>query len=333
MNRNRTLDVIKGLLCLIVISTHFDWSLREHQLLLFGFWMDLSIPPFMIISGYVGALSARRNGDTLRAQYAPAVLCGKLLRFLVPFTAFFLAEQLIYRFHAGMRFGACELLRQYLTGGVGQGSYYTPMMLQFVLVFPLIDAVIRRYDFKGLLLCGAAHALYEVLKWACGMDLACYRLLVFRYLLPIAFGSFLARSKTRIKPWLSLASFCVGVAFVIAYHYLGYEPVILNMWTSTSLPVCLYVMPVVGLVIRRCTLRCRPLERMGRATYNIYLIQMLYYCFAAEFVYLHISSRPLQLAVTLVVCVSVGLVFHLAEEPVTKRLRKLVSGRIGQRNA
>ena len=325
MERNKTLDVIKGFCCLLVIATHFDWSAAEYKRLLFAFWLDIPIPPFMIISGYVGALSARgfREGR-LADQYAAGRLCGKLLRFLVPFTAFFLLEFLAYLFVAGRRFGALELLRMYLVGGVGPGSYYTPIMLQFVFAFPLIYAVIRKHGFRGLLLCGGVNAAYELLKWAYGMNDGCYRLLVFRYILLIAYGCYLALNPAPVKRSVSLASFFIGVAFIVAYQYLGYEPVILNMWTYTCFVSALYVLPVIGQLIRRGTLRCRPLELLGRASYNVYLMQMLYYCFGTDFVYRRVPNRMAQLAANLILCAAAGLIFHRLEEPVTKRLTRRI---------
>lgn len=325
MERNKTLDVIKGFCCLLVIAGHFDWSAAEFRYLLFPFWLDLPIPPFMIISGYVGALSACgfREGR-LADQYEARRLRGKLLRFLVPFTAFFLVELLAYLLILGRRFGALELLRLYLVGGVGPGSYYTPIILQFVFAFPLIYAVIRKYGFRGLLLCGGANAAYELLRWAFDMNEACYRLLVFRFIILIAYGCYLALYPAPLRRSLSLAAFCVGVAFITAFQYLGYKPVILNMRTNTCLVSALYVMPVIGQLIRRGALRCRPLELLGRASYNVYLIQMLYYCFGADFVSLRVPNRWGQLAAALILCPVLGFLFHQIESPLTKRLIRAI---------
>ena len=79
----------------------------------------------------------------------------------------------------------------FLTGGTGPGSYYYPVMMQFVFVAPLIFCVIKKYEEKGVVLSFVANLFYEVLQRAYGMNEQCYRLLLFRYTFLIAFGCYL----------------------------------------------------------------------------------------------------------------------------------------------
>lgn len=321
MKRNRSFDVLKGVACLFVIANHFDWSAAEYDRLGFAFWLYLPIPLFMMISGYVGALSAERRGGTLAAQYHPAFLAGRLLRFLLPYSAAFLIEQFYCVVKLGRRTAAPALLKLFITGGIGPGSYYTPIILQFVFVFPLLFIIIKRKAFRGLLICGGINIAYEVLKLAFGMSEGLYRLLVFRYILLIAFGCYLALfPEERIALPIRLGSFAAGVLFIIAYQYLGWQPVLFGMWTYTSMPVALYTMPVFEWIVRRCRLRCRPLELLGIASYNSYLAQMVYYSFGMDFVYLHIAGRWVRLVANLVICAAAGILFHRLESPVTGRL-------------
>ena len=84
-----------------------------------------------------------------------------------------------------------DVLKNYLCGGWGPGSYYYPLMIQFVFVFPIIYFVIKENSRRGLVICLVVNILYEILKWAYEMNIECYRLLLFRYIFIIAFGCYL----------------------------------------------------------------------------------------------------------------------------------------------
>jgi hypothetical protein len=56
------------------------------------------------------------------------------------------------------------MILQFLQGGIGQGSYYYPVMLQFTFVLLVIYFIFKEYREKGLLVCGLANLLYEILK-------------------------------------------------------------------------------------------------------------------------------------------------------------------------
>lgn len=59
--RNTFLDIIKAFCILFVIITHDTISEETRQRFLFNFWIDMAVPLFMIISGYVYAASFERN--------------------------------------------------------------------------------------------------------------------------------------------------------------------------------------------------------------------------------------------------------------------------------
>lgn len=51
--RYRSVDFIKGICILFIIITHHSWSKAEMSKYLFPFWIDMAVPLFMIISGFV----------------------------------------------------------------------------------------------------------------------------------------------------------------------------------------------------------------------------------------------------------------------------------------
>ena len=91
------------------------------------------------------------------------------------------------------------------SGGYGPGSYYVPVMVQFVFLFPLIEKIVYRYRFAGVVFFGGCNLLYEILQRLYGMGESCYRLLIFRYLLLIAYGCWLAVDRQIKYGFLSCA--------------------------------------------------------------------------------------------------------------------------------
>ena len=325
MNRNRSLDFIKGFLIIFVIITHFGWSDSERSAYCFPFWIDIAVPVFMIISGYAASLSMVKNKvASLEEAYPGKLVAGKLLRYTIPFMIAF-AIDLSYRaWVEKAEIRLAPTIQLFLQGGNGPGSYYYPIMLQFVFVFPVIFFLVKRKAKKGLLICFLANAAFEVFKWAYLMNSEYYRLLIFRYLFPIAFGCYLALYPGTIKKREYLISFVVGSGFLILTEYAGYTPRIVYWWSKTSFLAVLYAIPIFALVFLRLAPHWGPVELLGKASYNIFLTQMVYYRYGTRYVYPHISNRILQLTANVVICLAVGVVFYLIENPLTRKLKKRI---------
>ena len=151
------------------------------------------------------------------------------------------------------------------------------------------------------------------------MNESCYRLLIFRYTMLIAFGCYLAIKRNiynnhfRLYISFSLA----GIVYIILFKYLGYAPVITNYWTGTSFFASLYILPVSDALLNRYPLKCTPLEVIGKASYNIFLVQMVYYV-RAGYLYQIISSRILQIIMNIAICLFAGIIFYKIETPVSR---------------
>ena len=326
MERNRFIDVLKGILIILVITLHFPIERAEQLQYMFPFWATLTVPCFMMISGYVSALSYQKRAiGRPEEAYGTVRIAEQILRFVIPYTIAFIAEWIVFRifglYTVNVRtYGIFALFLDYLRGGQGQGSYYFPVMIQFVFLFPIVYFVIRKYDLKGLAGCFVANGIFEILKTAYGMSDGEYRLLVFRYLFIIAAGCYMAIGKVRKNHKtvaLSVISIAVGGAFAYLFSYTDYNPKILTYWRTTSFAACLLVVPVLGRLIRKGTWKFAPLEILGKASFNIFLVQMIYYNFA-DHIYERIPYRPAQLAFNIFNCVAAGVLFYYIEKPLTK---------------
>ncbi|MEE3405078.1 MAG: hypothetical protein VZR73_13440, partial [Acutalibacteraceae bacterium] len=84
MKRNTTIDVIKGTVMFNVFICHARCSEAQRLQLLFPYWVQMTIPTLMIISGYLSAKSFTKAGThTLSDALNPTQLLSKLIRFAV----------------------------------------------------------------------------------------------------------------------------------------------------------------------------------------------------------------------------------------------------------
>ena len=312
-----SIDFMKGICVLFIIITHYSWENTERLRFLFPFWIHMAVPIFMIISGFVYTKSFLKKGiDTIDKVYTVDFFFGKVIRYTVPFTIAFLIEEIIFKAVGASSHSIKQIIYAFLSGGYGPGSYYYPIMVQFIFYFPIIYAIIRKYERNGLVLCGFINLIFEVLKWAYFMNEECYRLLIFRYTLVIAYGCYLAINPHKRDRKLSIICVCTGITYIVLCEYIGIAPPITNLWTGPSFWACLFIIPIAAPMILS-KIHNRVIELFGRASYNIFLVQMVYYL-AADRIYGLVPNRLLQLIINLIVCVIAGVVFYFFETPVTK---------------
>lgn len=325
MKRNRFIDVLKGILIIFVIFFHFPFKIAGVSQYLFPFHI-FPIPCFMMISGYVSALSFQKRGcEDIKKTYKFIPVAEKVLRFTIPFTIAFIGEWIVFRifgiYKVGIRtYGIFALAMDYLRGGIGQGSYYYPLMIQFIFIIPIIYYVIKKHNFKGLIYCFFANAAYEILKTAYHMNDSEYRMLVFRYIFIIGAGCYIAIGqippKKKIIP-LSVICIIAGLGFAYLFSYTTYTPKIITYWGGSSFLVCLLTIPILGWLIQHVHCTFKPLEIIGQASFNIFLVQMIFYNFANDINEM-IPVLGVQLLFCIVSCVVIGILFYYLEQPLTK---------------
>lgn len=324
MKRNNFLDVLKGICILLVILTHFEWTEAQELKYLLPFWMSPCVPIFMITSGYVYSKSyVRKEISSFEKAYNPKGLIDKIIRYSVPmFIVYAIVIYLrIYVFEHEM--GTKDIILQFTKGGYGPGCYYFPFMIQFVLLFPLIYLIIKNWDFKGLVFCGVANIIYEIIKLSFDLSYTAYRLLLFRYIFAIALGCFFAVGKFKIKKWMGILSFIVGVSYLYVMCYTDYEPIVFKWWYKTSIFAVLFIAPIIYLLITKCTIGFKPLALLGKASYNIFFAQMVIFyiseniSLAGDGTYgVPVGIKPMLM--TYALCIVVGLIFYAIETPITK---------------
>ena len=320
MKRNHFLDVLKGICILLVILTHFKWEKEQALNLLFPFWMNPAVPIFMIISGFVYSESFKRKQvSTFKEAYSAKGVVDKIIRYTIPVVMIYVIEILLKIFVINQNLTFRDILWNLLLGGYGPGSYYYPYMIQFVFLFPLIYLAIKRWDFKALIGCGVANVIYELIKTLLEVPEENYRLLLLRYIFAIALGCFFSMGKFKLKKWMGILSFAIGAVFLFLDSYLEYQPHVFYWWSKTCMLAVLYIAPIAYVLIKKCTLRSKPLEIMGQASYNIFLVQMVIFHVMGQ-LYAGVEASFLPMLITYISCIVLGLLFYKIETPITKKV-------------
>ena len=203
----REIDLIKAVAVIAVVVLH-SLPVDTLKTLLAPFHVWQAVPVFMMVAGMNSYFSAARLPAGWRAHYAARRWCRYGRRLLAPFTVVWLLEVAVLL--ATRRPPAGKIFFSYFSGGFGPGSYFIPIFVQHLLLYPLIFRWLRRFrDKQSLLLLlvffGAA-LLLEYLCVAANLPEKVYRLLYVRYFFAVAVGSLLV-SRSFSRPLFRLLAF------------------------------------------------------------------------------------------------------------------------------
>ena len=109
----------------------------------------MAVPIFMIISGYVYSLSFQRHDvNCISKAYGVKNTLTKSIRYTIPFAVIFIVEIIVYIIKSGKIDDPISILYIFLRGADGPGSYYYPILIQFIFLFPIIFFIIKNWISK-----------------------------------------------------------------------------------------------------------------------------------------------------------------------------------------
>lgn len=327
-DRYPVLDVLKGICIIFVIITHYGWGENQRLYGLFPYTIDMAVPVFMIISGYVFANAYIKKGIThFEDSYDISIILKRIIRYTLPFLIAYIIELLLFYFE-GVQLETVDIIAGFFLGGFGPGSYYFPIMIQITFFLPIILFSMYKNPRIGLVFWFVFNAFYEFIKTLVGLDQSIYRLSLFRYTFILSFGCFLFLQKNKkINKALMWGAFAIGFSFILITQYLGYKTRIINTdWSCTSFMVGLYIAPIVMLIIYKFgTFSFKILEIIGKASYNIFLTQLVYYSTASGYITKYTDNIVIHVIFNIAVCVLAGILFYLIENRITKKIINLIS--------
>ena len=292
--RDHRIDLLKSISIILIIITHDPFFIENYHIPIRIYVIDMAVPVFMLISGMNYGASFARHSCDLKHAYAPKLIIYRLLRFLIPYTLVFLTISTLQILIKNAKYSIGTLFLDYIKGGYGPGSYYTPIMVQFVLVSPLLFHYINKYRIKAITSAFIINLLFEV-ALTCGMPWVDYPRTIIRYLFIISVGMYMTLYKnfcennaisyqsSKIK-LLFICSFILGVIYLTYTQFIS-EPIIFTRWTTTSMITAFYVTPIIELIEHlpyfdsqhEVEKNTKKVAIISSATYHIYLTQMTYY--------------------------------------------------------
>jgi peptidoglycan/LPS O-acetylase OafA/YrhL len=323
--RYSLLDFLKGLSILFIIATHFGWTGKERLQFGFPFWIDMAVPFFLLISGYLQALFFDRKGiRSIDEAFQKDKIAKKLQRYFLPYCLVFIVEAVILLFMK--KADAKQLLYAFVTGGFGPGSYYFPIIIQMIFVVPFSYVIVRKYRFRGVVYAFLVNLFFELIKFPFFMPPPQYRLLFFRYIFILSCGVF-ACFMTEFHVWYWLIS-AAGIFFVIISKYSSLRKSFAAFfchWEGTSLFNVMMVVPLFWYLTTKIKkIRIRgPITRVGTITYEIFLTQMAYYYFLSiSGIAKRISmNRGVRLVLNYIIILGIAVAFHQLLQVICRRRR------------
>ena len=334
--QHNMLDELKGVAMLMVIFTHNSWSNNDRRAMGFPFWIDMAVPVFMMITGYLNAKSAsRQNQLTIKDGFEIKGILKKLIRLYLRFLfACFLMFAVDYL--RGTGYEPKVYLSVLFLGKAEYGGYYTFMLIQLIVLFPVLYQVVRRKPLYGLLFLFLLNIGYEYAKVPLLMSAAVYRVCVIRLIFSITVGIFIAvyDKNIPITTWGLACIVGAYINYVNYYHDLGIAGI--DRWITKSWPSALYVMPVIYMAVKNGTKRpChfKWIGIIGSKSYHIFLAQMVYFNSFKDFIYplidssrlTHYPGLYLKLVINFAITIPAGLLFAKVAEPIEAKLIKKVT--------
>lgn len=119
----------------------------------------------------------------------------------------------------------------------------------------------------------------------------------------------------------------MGMIWLLSYNYFGYKIKLFTYWTWSSLPVSLYIFPIVYCMLNFNLILVSPgkigniIAFIGRKSYYIFAIQMLY--FSSPFSgYLRASIGMLgAVFINCLLCLFFGILYYYLLFPLQKRIK------------
>lgn len=318
------IDYLKAAGIIMVIITHYEW---EDKTTPFFTWLiAMAVPIFMLLMSYNFSMSyERKTHGKITELYQWKTVMPRIVRFTVPFTMIFVLE-MILEAAAGQPYSIKEIITCFAEGGVGPGSYYYPILIQLLFLFPVIYLLVKHISWGGVGAVALVNLAYEYYVHYSEMELDTYRLLAPRYLLFLAMGCYLyfhlkEEKKYPLPIWSLIPGFLVGFGFIVWVYQLENQPelTLFRFWTRTSMLTAFYIFPIIYLLFRYLKNRQIPgiagvvLSEIGKASYHIFLVQMLYYEFFDDILFPLHPAVPVTVG-NVLVCLTVGYGFYRGEK-------------------
>lgn len=275
------IDYLKGVSIFFVVLTH---CLPKLDYMLFSLWGDQAVPLFLLIQ----AFHAYKNGID-KAIGMPSL--KKLFnRIFKPFIILLFVE--MFLLIVVLRNEPLQVIKSAVfAGGIGPGSYYVWIYVQFALVIPVMALMIKHL--KSVI--GEGEICLLMIVLSCLLELICvythipewlYRLLFFRYFFLIYLGYLWVEKGVNLnRTTFSLSMVSIVYILLFTYTSINFEPFFFQSdWKIYHWICYFYVAYLFMFFLKACHSHLNARLKsficlMGKYSYEIFLFQMLVFRF------------------------------------------------------
>lgn len=289
------IDILKGLAILGVMAQHAfapAFLYRAWDML----YLVPAVPIFFVLMGLNASRSLSKvTPITLRRLYTPRYFRERVDRLLVPFLLLWPIAAVVAAAFGEFHVGPLVLIGVYPSTG-GPGTYFVTILFEFALIFPFLFWCLVRAPLLTSAVVIAVDVGFNVLAPHVGVLTATsaghylYDASIPKYAIVIVAGFWLSRVAVdrglvvRLTP-VALA----GVAYLILLHQ---DPQaftwLINSFSrptnflSAGYAVWLTCLGLVFLPSQADSMMSRVLVRLGRASYHIFLVQIVWFSAARD---------------------------------------------------
>lgn len=207
------------------------------------------------------------------------------------------------------------------SGGIGAGSYYFWIYLQFVILLPIFSRIFSRYSIKkSLLIFIVLSQFLEILSCLLLIPEWVYRLTFFRYTFIIFLGYYITNVEIRLSFSFILLTL-LSVISILLFQYgdfNSYPFIYESNWKIQHWMTYFYVIFLIFILLKiyekfKSYSVMRYFLLIGKYSYHIFLFQMVYFCLPInKFLYRLFPydwATIIYIILSLVICV-VPIIFY-----------------------
>ena len=350
-------DLMKALMIFLVIFDHtIPWSIKNE--IGVSFWERISIPVFLVIIGFNMGLSFKRQGaSSLKELYSWNYFKKKFFRYLAPFLALYIVSTIIGLFFYRFNFNAMYYGQLYPDYGTinyylgilpfwGPGNWFIPVILGSIFILPLVYWLFIKSKIIALISCFVIEFLMQLIvffvfgqftSWEEAHLYDFFALNILYYLSGIGLGIWFSfgykiSEKRNLFMWIL---FSISLLYIIQYQFFDFRlqidgvPFLRGDYHFLFIPYSafLVLLAINFIPKKRKNKVAKIISTIGKSTYHILLVQILYFAVLIAIYRDHYGASILGVAtddlnvylnflINLSICVPIGVIWWSIENSI-----------------
>ena len=346
--RYNQIDVLKGFCIILVLISH-SISLRMRNDFFLVYFIDCAMPIFMILMAINGSLFFKKNNFfTLKELYSKSYFKNKFNRVIIPYLFIYLIALIIrLTIFSNDINDNIRLYKGYLLIG-GVGNYFIIILIQFIFFFPFIYYCYQKRKKLTIIICFIINFVFQFsfyFNCIITQDIfICYthREVILRFMSNLVLGLVIYNEfkEKKIINFLMRNKFII-LGFIVSSFYLTFYYISkgkINKYFFLNLPTfynqnifSVFLTSLIVLLVIRflpnnsINILHKFFKYLGKTSYHIYLIQMIYFCIIMRLTDLGrytLLSKLVCLFTSLVFCIILGILFYELNNYVKLKVNK-----------